>query len=86
MVYFLTDGIYPKCATLIQSISHPTSGKERLFVMKHEATHKDVECAFGVLQSRWVITHSPVRHWQKNDLCKIMKTCIILHNMIIDDE
>ena len=86
MGYFLTDGIYPRWATLIQSISHPTSGKERLFAMKHEATRKDVECAFGVLQSRWAITHNPVRYWDKNDLCKIMKTCIILHNMIIENK
>ncbi|KAL5739311.1 hypothetical protein ACOSQ2_028491 [Xanthoceras sorbifolium] len=86
MEYFLTDGIYPMWATLIQSISHPTSGKERLFAMKYEATRKDMERAFGVLQSKWAITHGPVRFWKKNDLCKIMKTCIILHNMIIEDE
>ena len=86
MRYFLTDGIYSKWATLIQSISHPTSGKERLFAMKHEATRKDVERAFGVLQSRRAITHNPVRYWQKNDLYKIMKTRIILHSMIIKDE
>ncbi|KAK2640421.1 hypothetical protein Ddye_028216 [Dipteronia dyeriana] len=54
--------------------------------MKHEATHKDVERAFGVLQSRWVITRNPVRYSQKDDLCKTMNTCIILHNMIIKDE
>ncbi|KAL5773096.1 hypothetical protein ACOSQ2_013020 [Xanthoceras sorbifolium] len=86
MGYFLTDGIYSRWATLIQSISHPTSGKERLFAMKHEATRKDVEHAFGVLQSKWTITHGPVRFWKKNDLCKIMKMCIILHNIIIEDE
>ncbi|KAL5802912.1 hypothetical protein ACOSQ4_031217 [Xanthoceras sorbifolium] len=86
MGYFLTDGIYPRWATFIQSISHPTIGKERSFAMKHEATRKDVERAFGVLQSRWVITHGPVRFWKKNDICKIMKTCIILHNIIIEDE
>ncbi|KAL5821943.1 hypothetical protein ACOSQ3_023825 [Xanthoceras sorbifolium] len=86
MGYFLSDGIYPKWATLIQSISHSTSGKERLFAMKYEATRKDMEHAFGVLQSRWTITHGPVKFWKKNDLCKIMKMCIILHNMIIEDE
>ncbi|KAL5769809.1 hypothetical protein ACOSP7_013963 [Xanthoceras sorbifolium] len=86
MGYFLTDGIYPRWVILIQSISHSISGKERLFAMKHEATRKDVERAFGVLQSRWAITHGPARFWKKNDFCKIMKTCIILHNIIIKDE
>ncbi|KAL5787445.1 hypothetical protein ACOSP7_004394 [Xanthoceras sorbifolium] len=35
---------------------------------------------------QWAITYGPVRFWKKNDLCKIMKTCIILHNMIIEDK
>ncbi|KAL5753204.1 hypothetical protein ACOSQ2_023711 [Xanthoceras sorbifolium] len=72
--------------THTESISHSTSGKEILFAMKYEATRKDMERAFSILQSRWTITHGPVRFWKKNDLCKIMKTCIILHNMIIEDE
>ncbi|XP_059629648.1 uncharacterized protein LOC132272536 [Cornus florida] len=47
---------------------------------------KDVERAFGVLQIKWVITQRPVRYWEKDDLRLIMKTCIILHNMIIKDK
>ncbi|XP_059668865.1 uncharacterized protein LOC132313949 [Cornus florida] len=47
---------------------------------------KDVEQAFGVLQIKWAITQGPVRYWEKDDLRLIMKTCIILHNMIIEDE
>ncbi|KAK2653767.1 hypothetical protein Ddye_013623 [Dipteronia dyeriana] len=86
MRYFLTDGIYPRWAILIQLISHPTSGKERLFAMNHNATRKDMERAFGVFQGRWAIIYNPVRYWQKNDLFKIIKMCIILHNMIIEDE
>ncbi|XP_059663779.1 uncharacterized protein LOC132309492 [Cornus florida] len=35
---------------------------------------------------RWAITHGPVYYWKKEDLSKIMRTCIILHNMIIEDE
>ncbi|XP_012841195.1 PREDICTED: uncharacterized protein LOC105961512 [Erythranthe guttata] len=83
MGYYLTDGIYPKYATLIQTIPHPV---EKLFARKQEAVRKDVERAFGVLQIRWGITQGPVRYWSKTDLCDIMKTCIILHNMIIEDE
>ncbi|XP_059654688.1 uncharacterized protein LOC132301455 [Cornus florida] len=37
-------------------------------------------------QITWVITHGPVYYWKKEDLSKIMRTCIILHNMIIEDE
>ncbi|XP_075515343.1 uncharacterized protein LOC142549983 [Primulina tabacum] len=45
----------------------------------------DVELAFGVLQSRFAIVASPAWSWRKNDLHYIMKACIIMHNMIIED-
>ncbi|XP_059650114.1 uncharacterized protein LOC132295865 [Cornus florida] len=34
----------------------------------------------------WIVTQGPMRYWEKDDLRLIMKTCIILHNMIIEDE
>ncbi|CAH9075034.1 unnamed protein product [Cuscuta epithymum] len=86
MGYYLSDGIYPQYATLIQTISQPTSMKERLFAKCQESARKDVERAFGVLQSRWHIVKGPARMWSATDLGKIMKTCIILHNMIIESE
>ncbi|CAH9116770.1 unnamed protein product [Cuscuta epithymum] len=86
MGYYLSDGIYPQYATLIQTISQPTSMKEKLFAKCQESIRKDVERAFGVLQSRWHIVKGPARMWSVTDLGKIMKTCIILHNMIIESE
>ncbi|XP_059635541.1 uncharacterized protein LOC132277714 [Cornus florida] len=65
---------------------HATTEKEKLFAQRQEVIRKDVERAFGVLQIRWAITHGPVYYWKKEDLSKIMRTCIILHNMIIEDE
>ncbi|KAK9275352.1 hypothetical protein L1049_022616 [Liquidambar formosana] len=84
--YYLSDGIYPRWATLMQTIAHPTTGKERLFAKKQKAIRKDVERAFSVLQIRWGITQGLARYWKKDDFCNIMKTCIILHKMIIEDE
>ncbi|XP_059639453.1 uncharacterized protein LOC132281803 [Cornus florida] len=52
MGYYLSDGICPKWATLIQTIPHLITGKENLFAKKQEAVKKDVERAFGVLQIR----------------------------------
>ncbi|CAH9074501.1 unnamed protein product [Cuscuta epithymum] len=86
MGYYLSDGIYPEYATLIQTISNPSSLKEKLFARHQESVRKDVERAFGVLQSRWHIIKGPARMWNQKDLGKIMKTCIILHNMIIESE
>ncbi|XP_010421049.1 PREDICTED: uncharacterized protein LOC104706547 [Camelina sativa] len=50
MAYYLTDDIYPKWATFIQSITLPCGRKAKLFTQCQEACRKDVECAFGVLQ------------------------------------
>jgi len=45
-----------------------------------------VECAFGVLQSRFDIVNRPARLWKRNDVVNIMQACVILHNMIVEDE
>ncbi|KAK2645959.1 hypothetical protein Ddye_021154, partial [Dipteronia dyeriana] len=54
--------------------------------MKQEGCRKDVERAFGVLQSRFVIMAVPAYFWHKHVLHDVMTTCIIMHNMIIADE
>ena len=54
--------------------------------MKQEACWKDVERAFGVLQSRFAIVAGPSCFWNKHVLHNIVIACIIMHNMIIEDE
>ncbi|XP_048623620.1 uncharacterized protein LOC125592474 [Brassica napus] len=86
MAYYLTDGIYPKWATFIQSIPLPQGPKAELFAERQESTRKDVERAFGVLQSRFAIVNNPALLWDKEKIGKIMRTCVILHNMIVENE
>ncbi|KAL0790149.1 hypothetical protein Bca101_006395 [Brassica carinata] len=86
LAYYLTDGIYPKWTTFIQSISRPQGPKAVLFVQRQEATRKDVERAFGVLQARFAIIKNPALSWDKVKIGKIMRARIILHNMIVEDE
>ena len=86
LAYYLTDGIYPKWATFIQSIPIPQGPKASLFALYQESVRKDVECAFGVLQSRFAIVKNPALIWDKVKIGKIMRACIILHNMIVEDE
>ncbi|XP_048607279.1 uncharacterized protein LOC106357942 isoform X2 [Brassica napus] len=86
MTYYLTDGIYPKWATFIQSIPLPQGPKAVLFAQRQEAVRKDVERAFGVLQARFAIVKNPALFWDKVKIGKIMRACIILHNMIVEDE
>uniref|UniRef100_A0A0D3CV48 DDE Tnp4 domain-containing protein n=1 Tax=Brassica oleracea var. oleracea TaxID=109376 RepID=A0A0D3CV48_BRAOL len=86
MAYYLTDGIYPKWATFIQSIPIPQGTKARLFAQQQEAARKDIERAFGVLQARFAIVKNSALFWDKVKIGKIMRACIILHNMIVEDE
>ena len=51
-----------------------------------EAARKDIERAFSVLQSRFAIVGDPARFGDKKTLKNIMTFCVILHNMIVEDE
>ncbi|XP_024016848.1 uncharacterized protein LOC112090241 [Eutrema salsugineum] len=78
--------IYPKWATFVQSIPVPQDEKDKLFAQKQESVRKDVERAFGVLQARFAIVKNPALIWDKEKIGRIMRACIILHNMIVEDE
>ena len=45
-----------------------------------------MERAFGVLQSRFSIVRRPARLWKRKSVGRIMLACVILHNMIVEDE
>ena len=86
MGYYLTDGIYPQWATFVKTIQSPLGNKRKYFAKAQEAVRKDVERTFGVLQSRFAIVRGPAHFWDKDTLRKIMTACVIMHNMIIEDE
>ena len=86
MGYYLADGIYPSWATFVKIISEPQGNKKKYFAKAQEACQKDVERTFGVLQSRFAIVRGPARLWDEEMLHNIMMACIIMHNMIVEDE
>ena len=86
MGYYLADRIYPDWATLVKTVSAPVTMKHQVFAATQESCRKDVERAFGVLQSKFKIIYNPTRLWRQRDLNAIMRACVILHNMIIEDE
>ena len=86
MGYYLADGIYPSWATFVKTIREPQGNKKKYFAKAQEACRKDVERAFGVLQSRFAIVRGPARLWDEETLHNIMMACIIMHNMIVEDE
>jgi hypothetical protein len=84
--YLLADGIYPQWSCFVQPISAPQGEKREHFTKVQSALRKDVERAFGVLQARWEIVRNPVRAWGLETISDIMMACIILHNMVVQDE
>jgi len=84
--YYLSDGIYQKWATFVKTIRFPQGPKAKLFVERQKSVQKDVERAFGVLQARFAIIRGPARHLEKGELDMIMKACVILHNIIVEDK
>ena len=70
----------------MKSILHPRSEKEKLFTTYQEDYRKDVEICFGILQARWAIIRGAACIFDEEVLRSIMMTCIILHNMIVEDE
>ena len=45
-----------------------------------------MERAFRVLQARFAIVKNPAILWDKRQIGMVMRTCIILHNMIVENE
>ncbi|XP_015697625.1 uncharacterized protein LOC102716264 [Oryza brachyantha] len=80
------DEIYPEWAAFVKTIRKPQTEKHKLNAQRQDGARKDVKCAFGVLQSRFDIVNRPARLWKRNDVVNIMQACVILHNMILEDE
>ncbi|KAL5579403.1 hypothetical protein UlMin_011845 [Ulmus minor] len=77
MRYYLVDGIYPSWSTFVKTLSSPQGNKNKYFAACQESARKDVERAFGVLQSRFAIVRGPACFWDQETLNYIMKACII---------
>ncbi|KAL9672921.1 hypothetical protein QQ045_029174 [Rhodiola kirilowii] len=83
--YYLVDGIYPRYS-FVKTIPIPQTDAEKLFAKKQESYRKDVKSCFRILQSRWAILHHACMTHQLSVLIKVMLACIIMHNMIIEEE
>ena len=86
MGYYLADGTYSHWTTFVKIISETCGNKQSHFATMQEAARKDVERAFGVLQPRWGIVRSAAMMWESETLWQLMTCCVILHNMIVEDE
>ena len=84
--YYLADGTYPQWSTFVKTIPNPQGEKRSRFAKEQESYRKDVEHAFGVLQSRWAIIRHPTRCWIVETLGEVMNACLIMHNLTVEAE
>jgi hypothetical protein len=84
--YWLGDGIYPSYACFVKTFHRPVMRMQKLFASAQEAKRKDIERAFGILQARFHVLTTGCRLWDRQAMKLVIKTCVILHNMVIDFE
>ena len=81
--FWVGDGIYPTYACFVKTFPNPTTRMQKMFATAQEAKRKDIERAFGILRARFHILTSGCRLWDRFAMAKVIKTCVILHNVII---
>ena len=84
--YYLCNGICPEWSALVKTINQPQGLEKKHFTKMQETCRKDIKRALGVLQAWSAIVSQPAQAWSNQNLQLIMKACIILHNMIVEDE
>nr|GEV13176.1 hypothetical protein [Tanacetum cinerariifolium] len=84
--YYLADEIYPQWSTFVKAFSIARDQKTIKFKRVQKSARKDIERAFGVLQGRSRIIQQPARAYHMNTIRRVMYTCMILHNMILEDQ
>jgi hypothetical protein len=70
----------------VKSVRNPIDEKTSYFSEMQESAQKDIDRTFRVLQARFAVVRSPAYGWDKTQVSNIMTTCIILHNIIVEDE
>ncbi|XP_076927342.1 uncharacterized protein LOC143590845 [Bidens hawaiensis] len=84
--YYLGDGIYPEYAIIVKTFRDPLDVKRQYFKKVQESARKDIERCFGVIQRCWNFVKIPCCLCSLERMKFPMHACIIMHNMIIEDE
>ena len=83
--YFLLDGIYPEWAIFVNTYQDKSDPQRKKFATAQEKVRKDIECAFGILVQRFHVLQRPIRKWFLDEIDELIKCCVILHNMIVEE-
>jgi hypothetical protein len=82
-LWLLTDGIYPELARFVKTIDEPGNPAAGVYAAWQEASRKDIERAFGVLQRKFAILAKNIELWHVKEISPIVMSCILLHNMMV---
>lgn len=83
-LWLSVDGGYiriPECLVGEPLMFHAWMSKWTTFM---ESERKHIECAFGILKSRFRILKLPIRMHKFEEIDDMFHTCCILHNMCLD--
>jgi Plant transposon protein len=82
--YWLVDGIYSHWSRFVTSFRDPSGPQEHTFNSRQEAVRKSAERVFGVLCKRFNVLYQPCRLHHVESMRKVVLTCVIPHNMIVE--
>jgi len=66
-------------------VSVPTGHAQKRFSACQEASRKNIERAFGVMQQKFQILCHPFEKWDKKHISQMVMCCILLHNMMVQE-
>ena len=81
--WVLCDTGYHKWRQTICGFKRTSEPKRRAFAERCEAVRKDVERVFGIIKKRHVLVDSPVLLRDVQDVERVFKMCVVLHNMLL---
>jgi hypothetical protein len=84
-LFVLVDGIYPPYSRFVKGIQLPLTDAEKRYTAWQEASRKDIERAFGVLQSPFQVMVRPFLGHSLKKISNVVSACLIMHNMCVSD-
>ncbi|XP_025675601.1 uncharacterized protein [Arachis hypogaea] len=86
MGYYLANDIYPEWATFVKSFSKPQEGETQVICTIPRKAKKRCGASIRSIASTLCNYMWSSLLLEKKKLANIMRTCIILHNMIFEDK
>jgi hypothetical protein len=82
--YLISDAGYTNCWIFVQP-NHRAHDERSVYWSEHlESVRKDVERVFGILKRRFFFLSHRVQYHRGTTIGAAMKTCCVLHNMLLE--